>query len=66
MKKILITGGAGRFAQHIKNLCEGDENYKLLLPTKQDMDFRELENCEKYFEEYKNDFDYRQLRFFYI
>ena len=58
MKKILITGGAGRFAQHIKNLCEGDENYKLLLPTKQDMDFRELENCEKYFEEYKNDFDY--------
>ena len=37
MKKILITGGAGRFAQHIKNLCEGDENYKLLLPTKQDI-----------------------------
>ena len=58
MKKILITGGAGRFAQHIKKICEGDENYKLLLPTKQDMDFRDLENCKRYFEEHKNDFDY--------
>ena len=58
MKKILITGGAGRFAQHIKSLCESDENYKLLLPTKQDMDFRDLENCKRYFEEHKNDFDY--------
>ena len=58
MKKILITGGAGRFAHHIKKICEGDENYKLLLPTKQDMDFRDLENCKRYFEEHKNDFDY--------
>ena len=58
MKKILITGGAGRFAQHIKKICEGDENYKLLLPTKQDMDFRDLEYCKRYFEEHKNDFDY--------
>ena len=58
MKKILITGGAGRFANHIKNICNGDKNYKLLLPTKNEMDFRSLDNCEKYFEEHKNDFDY--------
>ena len=58
MKKILITGGAGRFANHIKDICKGNKNYKLLLPIKSEMDFRSLDNCEKYFEEHKNDFDY--------
>ena len=26
MKKIMVTGGAGRFAQHIKNLTKDDKN----------------------------------------
>ena len=58
MKKIMITGGAGRFANHIKNICNGNDNYKLLLPTKSEMDFRSYDNCDSYFNNHKDDFDY--------
>ena len=49
MKKIMVTGGAGRFAQHIKNLTKDDENFQVLLPTRKEMNFEGFWDCEKYF-----------------
>ena len=58
MKKIMVTGGAGRFAQHIKNLTKDDENFQVLLPTRKEMNFEGFWDCEKYFYANQKDFDY--------
>ena len=58
MKKIMVTGGAGRFAQHINDLTKDDENFQVLLPTRKEMNFEGFWDCEKYFYANQKDFDY--------
>tara|TARA_Y100001963_G_C6735912_1_gene426372 strand:- start:550 stop:1266 length:717 start_codon:yes stop_codon:yes gene_type:complete len=57
MKKILITGGRGRFATHLYNYSR-ELGYKVLNPSKEEMDIRYTESIDKYFKENNSDFDY--------
>tara|TARA_R100000030_G_scaffold30710_1_gene22506 strand:- start:3790 stop:4506 length:717 start_codon:yes stop_codon:yes gene_type:complete len=57
MKRILVTGGAGRFATNIKKYSE-KLGYSVIAPTKIDLDITNLSVCEKYFFNHRFDFDY--------
>ena len=46
MKKIVITGGSGRFASHLKKI---KTNYKLIFPKKKELDITKFHTIEKYF-----------------
>ncbi len=44
-KKIVVTGGSGRFGQCLKNF---KSNHKMLFPTKKELDILNLRKIEKY------------------
>jgi dTDP-4-dehydrorhamnose reductase len=50
MKKIVITGGSGRFASYLKKI---KTNYKLIFPKKKELDITKLHSIEKYFKRKK-------------
>ena len=50
MKKIVITGGSGRFASLLKKI---KTNYKLIFPTKKELDITKFNTIEKYFKKKK-------------
>ena len=52
MKKIVITGGSGRFASLLKKI---KTNYKLIFPTKKELDITKFNTIEKYFKKEKPD-----------
>ena len=54
MKRILVTGGAGRFATNIKKYSE-ELGYSVLAPDRKQMNVINFWDCEKYF--YANQFD---------
>ena len=51
MKRILVTGGAGKFATNIKKYSKELE-YSVIAPAKEDLDITDLSACEKYFFNY--------------
>lgn len=53
-KKVLITGGSGGIAQAIKTLLEG-EGYKVLAPTKTEMDVTDWKSIEDVIKDYVPD-----------
>ena len=55
MKRILVTGGAGRFATNIKKYSE-ELGYSVLAPDRKQMNVINFWDCEKYF--YANQFDF--------
>jgi dTDP-4-dehydrorhamnose reductase len=57
MKRILVTGGAGRFATNIKKYSE-ELGYSVLAPNKKQMNVTSFWDCEKYFYANQSDFDY--------
>jgi dTDP-4-dehydrorhamnose reductase len=57
MKRILVTGGAGRFATNIKKYSK-ELDYSVIAPTKTDLDITDRSVCEKYFFNHRFDFDY--------
>ena len=57
MKRILVTGGAGRFATNIKKYSK-ELGYSVIAPTKTDLDITDRSVCEKYFFNHRFDFDY--------
>ena len=44
-KKIVVTGGSGRFGQCLKNF---KTNHEMLFPTKKELDILNLRSVEKY------------------
>ena len=44
-KKIVVTGGSGRFGQSLKNF---KTNHQMLFPTKKELDILNFRNIEKY------------------
>ena len=44
-KKIVVTGGSGRFGQCLKNF---KTNHKILFPTKKELDILNFSSVEKY------------------
>ena len=57
MKRILVTGGAGRFATNIKKYSE-ELGYSVLAPDRKQMNVINFWDCEKYFYANQFDFDY--------
>ena len=57
MKRILVTGGAGRFATNIKKYSE-ELGYSVFAPDKKQMNIINFWDCEKYFYANQFDFDY--------
>ena len=57
MKRILVTGGAGKFATNIKRYSE-ELGYSVLDPNKKQMDVTSFWGCERYFYANQFDFDY--------
>ena len=49
-KKIVVTGGSGRFGQCLKNF---KTNYKILFPTKKELDILNFRSVEKYLKKNK-------------
>ena len=49
-KKIVVTGGSGRFGQCLKNF---KSNHKMLFPTKNELDILSLRKIEKYLKKNK-------------
>lgn len=55
-KKIAITGGGGFFGSHIVENLRKRANCELFIPrTSEGWDFRDLDNCRRFFEEKKPD-----------
>jgi dTDP-4-dehydrorhamnose reductase len=52
-KKIVFTGGSGRFGSIIKTV---KSKYKLLFPTKRELNITNLEKIRKYLKKYKPDY----------
>ena len=50
MKKIVITGGSGRFASHLKKI---KTNHKLIFPKRKELDITKFHSIEKYFKKKK-------------
>ena len=57
MKRILVTGGAGRFATNIKKYSK-ELGYSVLAPDRKQMNVINFWDCEKYFYANQFDFDY--------
>ena len=57
MKRILVTGGAGKFATNIKKYSK-ELGYSVIAPPKTDLDITNRSVCEKYFFNHRFDFDY--------
>ena len=51
-KKIVVTGGSGRFGQCLKNY---KSDHKILFPTKKELDILNLKKIEKYLKKNKTD-----------
>jgi dTDP-4-dehydrorhamnose reductase len=45
MKKIVVTGGSGRFGEHLKKI---KSSYKLFFPNKKELDILKLKSIENY------------------
>ena len=45
MKKIVVTGGSGRFGEHLKKI---KSSYKLFFPNKKELDILKLKSIETY------------------
>ena len=55
MKKILITGGNGEFANY---LIKCGKKYKILAPLKSELDVTYVKNVDQYFSDHYSKFDY--------
>ena len=49
-KKIVVTGGSGRFGQCLKNF---KTNHEILFPTKKELDILNFRSVEKYLKKNK-------------
>ena len=53
MKKIVVTGGSGRFANELKKI---KTKYKVIYPSKKYLDITNFENIKNYFKKNKADY----------
>ena len=57
-KKILITGGEGGFAKNLLKVTEGDSQYEILHPAKNELNICSLDSLKSYFKSKHLEFNY--------